>query len=293
MDGGDADPPRARTPATGSVSLRPSVCEYGGFNWGTDGGLLGDGRRGRRPSQRRRLSQGGGVPIALKSLSMANFVPFCFGFQIGSFIFAIMTDNDYSPYLNRNDAVDVNVPRTLPHWNQSDKIQFVTFRLADSLPRTFVMALKRERSDFERLNPRPWNPDTAKRFRSLMSRKVEEMLDNGYGECLLRDSTVRKYVSETLRFYDGRLYELLSYVIMPNHVHLLVRVTGDNRLADIVRNIKGYSAKIINNCLHREGPLWMKEYHDRIIRNEDHLKNCLRYIRSNPRFLPATDYELK
>ena len=73
----------------------------------------------------------------------------------------------------------------------------------------------------------------------------------------------------------------MAWVVMPNHVHLLVEV-WDKPLAGLVKSWKGYSARQINRILGRTGPLWQEEYWDRYIRNEEHFQKALRYVEGNP-----------
>ena len=45
---------------------------------------------------------------------------------------------------------------------------------------------------------------------------------------------------------------------------------------------KLYSARRINEFLGIRGPVWQRDYFDRLIRNRGHLERCVRYIRNNP-----------
>lgn len=74
-----------------------------------------------------------------------------------------------------------------------------------------------------------------------------------------------------------------SYVIMPNHIHLLIEPIGEWNIQNIVGAIKKYTAREINIMYRRHGRLWRKEYFDRIIRNEKHYIAVLDYIKYNPR----------
>lgn len=170
-----------------------------------------------------------------------------------------------SPFLNRRAEITVSTG-DLPHWHQDDKIQFVTFRLSDSLPQTKIEALKYEIADFSAKHPRPWNEDVKKEYWKVIGPVQNKLLDNGYGACILKDPCIRKIVSDAILFMDGRKYHVLAFVIMPNHVHMLL--------------------------MGRTGSVWRKEYFDRIIRNERHLLNCLDYIRKNPRCLREGEYQV-
>lgn len=119
------------------------------------------------------------------------------------------------------------------------------------------------------------------------------MLDNGYGSCILREAKAREILSNALEFKNDIEYRIIAYVIMPNHVHLLIQPFGENTIERILHSVKSYSSRQINVMLGRTGPLWMKESFDRLVRNEDELKHYISYIRSNPKHLPSTHYTLK
>lgn len=76
--------------------------------------------------------------------------------------------------------------------------------------------------------------------------------------------------------------ESLAFVVMPDHVHWLVRLIAGAGLAHVVRSIKGRSAHIINRKLQRRGPLWQAGYHDHAVRYEEDLIGLARYVVANP-----------
>jgi hypothetical protein len=49
-----------------------------------------------------------------------------------------------------------------------------------------------------------------------------------------------------------------------------------------MRSWKGFTARQINKPLERSGSLWQRDYFDRLVRDEKHFANCIRYIRRNP-----------
>lgn len=89
-------------------------------------------------------------------------------------------------------------------------------------------------------------------------------------------------VEDALLHFDGERYRLLAWVIMPNHVHVLAETLPVYRLGDIVHSWKSFTAKEANRILGRMGPLWQEEYFDRFIRDDDHLRETIRYIEQNP-----------
>ena len=53
-------------------------------------------------------------------------------------------------------------------------------------------------------------------------------------------------------------------------------------LEKLIRSWKGFTARQINKLLGRSGGFWQRDYFDRLIRDEKHFGNCVRYIRRNP-----------
>lgn len=98
---------------------------------------------------------------------------------------------------------------------------------------------------------------------------------------MLRDHRAAAVVEENWLHLDGKAYRLLAWVVMPNHVHLLVEVwkTPQSRL---VKDWKGFSARRINQVLGRRGQVWQDDYWDRYIRDEAHYRKVVHYIEVNP-----------
>ncbi len=155
----------------------------------------------------------------------------------------------------------------LPHLDFRKATQGVTFRLADSLPAKVVARLKAKLAE----------EDASAELRA----KIAAYEDRGYGECLLRDPENAALVEEQLRYFDGKRYELLEWVIMPNHVHVLVR-PHSAMVEQIVQTWKRVSARKINERMGRRGAVWARDYFDRVIRDEVHRVKARRYIRHNP-----------
>jgi len=75
---------------------------------------------------------------------------------------------------------------------------------------------------------------------------------------------------------------MFSFVVMPNHVHVLFAPMRKWPLEKIVHSWKRQSAVRINRLIGASGVLWQRDYFDRLVRNEQHFARCVRYIRSNP-----------
>jgi putative DNA methylase len=160
--------------------------------------------------------------------------------------------------------------RRLPHFTGEGLLQFVTFRLADSVPAKLIERWK--------VLVDVTDPETSVSYR----KKIERYLDRAYGECFLRQRKVAELVSDSLFFHNGKKYQLIAWVIMPNHVHLLLLPLAEIDLEEIMHSIKSYTAPEINKLLGRTGQVWAHESFDRYIRNEAHRRNVIRYIEMNP-----------
>src|SRR5438093_8627425 len=97
----------------------------------------------------------------------------------------------------------------LPHFDAPNVTQFVTVMLDDSFPVT---------------RRREWEAILREPDESLRRRKLEAWLDRGHGQCWLRRPDVAACVEKILRAQDGRMYQLKTWVVMPNHIHLVVDV---------------------------------------------------------------------
>ena len=111
---------------------------------------------------------------------------------------------------------------------------------------------------------------------------MDQWLDAGHGSCLLGDPENAGIIRDSVLHFEGKRSVAVSFVIMPNHVHLLFAPHPDWRLNDLIFSWKSFSAIQINRRLGRSGVLWQKDYFDRLVRDEDHFANCVRYIRRNP-----------
>ena len=88
-------------------------------------------------------------------------------------------------------------------------------------------------------------------------------------------------IRDVLKHFDGERYGLGAWVVMPNHVHLLVDV-WDVPLAKLIGNWKSFIAHEANRVLNRSGEFWEREYLDTVIEDEAHRRTAVKYIENNP-----------
>ncbi len=141
----------------------------------------------------------------------------------------------------------------------------VTFRLADSLPRdVYDRVLSTATTDEERY------------------KRSEAMMDQGRGQCILRQREYGEIVESALRHFDGERYRLLAWVCMPNHAHVLIETIAGFPLSKIMHSWKSFTANEINRLRGTAGTVWAPDYHDRYIRNAEHYERAVHYIEQNP-----------
>jgi REP element-mobilizing transposase RayT len=181
----------------------------------------------------------------------------------------------------------------LPHWEKEEGLYFITFHLADSLPRQAlqeivernrILAAAKEAG--ARLTP------AQKVFTAKYSQKrIEEYFDCGNGECFLKDPRVAEATAQALRFWHGRRYRLGAWCIMPNHVHVICRLLPGQNLSDVLRSWKVHSARETNRILDRKGTIWRREYYDRLIRGDGEFHRAVQYVLSNPERAGLKDWK--
>jgi REP element-mobilizing transposase RayT len=102
----------------------------------------------------------------------------------------------------------------------------------------------------------------------------------------------RTIVAEAIRRFDGQKYGLEAYVVMNDHVHVVLAPLGDVRLQDVVAAWKSYTTHRLQREHGRPGAVWQEEYFDRIVRDEAELAEKMNYVVNNPvrRWPDVTDY---
>ncbi len=207
-------------------------------------------------------------------------------------------EEDIYTFFNPNNEVKIHTGN-LPHWQQENVWYFVTFRLADSIPDDVAEKLKSERELWLKKNkvstnipvgdkksikraPVKLSKEQMKEYYRLFSERIERLLDDCKGSCVLKDEKIGKIVADALLHFNNQRYILDEWVIMPNHVHVLVKPLGEYKLPDILHSWKSFTANKINEQLGTKGQVWMHESYDHIVRNEKAFEAIRNYIRQNP-----------
>jgi REP element-mobilizing transposase RayT len=141
---------------------------------------------------------------------------------------------------------------------------FVTWRLAGSLPRGLSQPC-----------PASWEDKFVQQDRDLH--------DSGSGAQWLRDPRLASIVADALRYgaIEKRWYELLAWVVMSNHVHIVIR--PELPLHEIMCWLKSRTSVRANRILNCPGaPFWQREYFDHWLRSDDELYKFIQYVEYSP-----------
>jgi REP element-mobilizing transposase RayT len=202
-------------------------------------------------------------------------------------------DTDVFAFYDRTQPVFVTEGR-LPHWFQPGVTYFVTFRTDDSVPAALASQWHRHRIEW--LTARgidPSAPDVGARIAGLPTRDHQayhrtftkpflDYLDRGAGACPLRRPECAAEVNESLMHFDYVRYVISDFVVMPNHVHVLVALRGESTIEGVCYSWKKFTAGRINAILGTRGRFWQEESFDHLIRSAEQFNYLRQYIAANP-----------
>jgi putative transposase len=182
----------------------------------------------------------------------------------------------------------------LPHWYQPGVTYFVTFRTEDSVPQELSQSwyarrrawLRREGIDPDSSDWKsalPSRPELERAFHETFTREFMEYLDRGFGACLLRQPDLAKFVANSLMHFDTQRYHLGDFVVMPNHVHLLVGLVGSTEIERQCKSWKRFAAGQINRASGGSGRFWQEESFDHLVRSSGQFDALQLYIAENPK----------
>lgn len=110
----------------------------------------------------------------------------------------------------------------------------------------------------------------------------QESLDQAHGECWLRVPEFARIVGDCLLKFNGDRYDMERFVVMPNHVHVMVQMRHDWQLQEQCTSWLRFSGREINRLKQRKGRVWQTEAFDHIVRSESQFVYLQKYIADNP-----------
>lgn len=200
--------------------------------------------------------------------------------------------------------------RKLPHRHSPGATLFLTFRLAGSIPKSVIEKWKQEKIWLEKeqeriLNNKTVNQNQKESFLEFQRRwfvKFEEVLHKEESDIVwLKNKDIANLVADSLKYRDGKVYKLIAFCIMSNHVHVVFKPLLTERslkevpnsnplkfesdaptLGEIMQSLKGYTAHEANKILNRTGQFWEEESYDHEVRNDEELSRIIKYVLNNP-----------
>ncbi len=182
--------------------------------------------------------------------------------------------------------------RNLPHYSKNHVKYFITSRLDGTLPTSVVQQIQEEEA-LEKLkieNDLELSDTEKKDLKDKLYQKYfgkyDNLIDNEtYGPAWLKQPELAKIVADSFFHFNStdKKYELICFCIMSNHFHLVFEMIQENYpINKIMQSIKGFSARMINKKLGKNGDIWQDENYDRIVRNGEELGRIIRYTLNNP-----------
>lgn len=188
--------------------------------------------------------------------------------------------------------------RNLPHYQPPGSTLFVTFRLANSMPKEALLKLQAERERVKVILSRITDPqervERAYREQRRFFGKWDNVLDSrSTGPIWLQDARIAELMIESMYYRDGQVYDLEAFCVMPNHVHMVFTPLPDtsktetdeksyHALPAIMHSLKLYTAGQANKILEREGNFWQHENYDHVVRDEAEWRRIVEYVLNNP-----------
>ena len=168
--------------------------------------------------------------------------------------------------------------RNLPHFYAQDAIYDINFRLANTIPKSlsdeYYWTLKQEIKNKK-----------TKKTSSLNTEIMDDYLDRKPNKIdWLRNEKIRLETISSINFNNKKLYSVIAFCIMPNHVHLIINTFNYpyTPLGEILKSIKQFSGNQANKVLNRQGQFWQHESYDHIVKSRNELATRINYVKNNP-----------
>jgi REP element-mobilizing transposase RayT len=155
--------------------------------------------------------------------------------------------------------------------------------LKNSLPVEILEKLSQEFQQIKRLPKDKFETEQHHWFEKFDS-YLDQVLN---GHDYLVNPQIAGVVEEAMHYRNMKVYDLIVFCIMPNHVHLIFTPLEKEKesyfgLTEILHSLKRHTGRKSNLILNQSGPFWQDESYDHIIRDEAELERTIRYILHNP-----------
>ncbi|MFA3783272.1 transposase [Melioribacteraceae bacterium 4301-Me] len=190
--------------------------------------------------------------------------------------------------------------RHLPHYQFPGYSYHVVFRLKNSIPLKVIEKLKIEKErELSKIASLPQGYDKKDKYLKYQQNyflQFDSLLaNNSNGPKWLSIEEVAEIVREAIHYRDNKVYDLICYTIMPNHVHVIFtplvkqernivsqQTTKNFVVTKILQELKKHTALECSKILGASGAFWQGESYDHMIRNENELLETISYVLNNP-----------
>jgi len=194
--------------------------------------------------------------------------------------------------MNNKLSYKLSYRRRLPHIQPEGATFFVTSRLAGSLPVEVVEKLMQERERIDRELENIKNKKERAERAYLESRRLFGKWDNeldksATGVKYLDDPRIADMVAGSLHFRDSKVFDLIAYCVMPNHIHIVFTPLEESKdkyypLSKIMHSLKRHAVNEANLILGRTGSFWQHENYDHFVRDDAEFERIVKYVLYNP-----------
>lgn len=182
--------------------------------------------------------------------------------------------------------------RRLPHIQPEGATFFLTSRLADSLPTEVIERLHQEKEKLDYELEKIFNKKEQEETKHFASERMFSQWDDALdasntGTRYLSDPRIANLVSESIHYRNGKVYDLIAFCVMPNHMHLVFTPLKEDTekyysLSKIMHSLKRHTAREANLIRGRSDAFWQHENYDHFIRDGTELERIVKYVLYNP-----------
>src|SRR6266851_1771187 len=165
--------------------------------------------------------------------------------------------------------------RNLPHWRQDQVTYFVTWRFGRGREDLVACNVDND-SDLSSRNEGGRPPPNLPLVRGRDFRRYRFQCYSPL------DASERDLVVAGIKSFDVQRYQIAAYVVMDDHVHVLLRPFAGYELKAILHSWKSFTARQMQREHKRFGRIWQDESFDRIVRDDEEFAPKLDYIVGNP-----------
>ncbi len=168
----------------------------------------------------------------------------------------------------------------LPHWEVAEGRYFVTIHLAGAIPQQGQDQIHALAAEFDKLTQH--DQEGRLQLQRRIYAAMEAWLDRAEYVSYLQRPDIVQIIVESIEFRQGRIWNMMEYVVMPSHLHLFLEVR-DTGLKNSLEQFKRWTGHQATKLLGLEDErFWQDEWFDHWSRSDEQDEKIITYIRQNP-----------